>query len=399
MRPRFSRIARRTTVGLAAALLLLGGCGAPNSGPADAPLPANGMPAVPAPQEPVPTEAPNEDTNTDRKIARTASISLVVDDIQVAANELNSIASSLQGAITKESLSLPDEQGYVSGSSSVEVTVASANLDEALKRIGALGRVLSRQIESTDVTSQVVDVDSRVKTMRASIARLQALMNQAGTVTQIADVESELTQREGELEALLASQANLSQRVATAPISVHLRTESQAPAPGASGFLSGLGAGWDSLVGAGQVALTVLGALLPWLAFAAIILVPSVALYRRRRRNRPPQEPQPRPAPTPAPAPAAWGMPVWGVPQGMPPQGAPTQAAPPPDGQPQGPRPEGPPPAATPQPAPPGPPDGADAPAETKASTPSEPAPAEPADAPRKAGRGRAGTKPGTRPS
>ena len=280
MRPNRPRIVVWTiTLGLAA--LLTAGCaGAPAS-----PMPQAPAPQAPAPDGSYPESMPNEGggatLSTDRKIARTASITLVVDDIRTAADALSELATRFDGVITNESLSLPDANGRTSGYSSVQVTVASENLDEALNQIANLGRVTSREIKSVDVTEQVVDVDARVKTMQESIARLQELMQKAGSIAEIANVESELTTRQASLEALLATQKSLNNRVATAPISVQLRTESQAPAA-VNGFLPGLQAGWGSMTTAGQFALTALGALLPWLVLAAIVVVPLM-IWRRNR--------------------------------------------------------------------------------------------------------------------
>ena len=321
MNKHLPRVPQALALGLAAALLALGGC----SGTSPASMPANGgAPADAAASYPESGPAPTDDTgmndSADRKIARTASIMLIVDDIQKAADGLAAVADNFQGTITAESLSLPDQDGYSSGYSSVVVTVVSENLNEALAEIAKLGRVTQRQIQSEDVTEQVVDVDARIKTMRESIARLQELMTKAGSVTAIAEVESELTKRQAELESLLATQKSLNQRVATAPISVQLRTESQAPPPVVSGFLPGLQAGWDSMVTAGQLALTVLGALLPWAVLIAIIVAPIVVV-RRRRRARAGQAPT---AGTPQPA-----APMPGAPQPAAAQPRPVPAQPP----------------------------------------------------------------------
>ena len=284
---------------LAAGLLALGGC-ASNSAPAYAP--AGGAPqqytgGQVVAEDRMPEAAPAGGApaaSMEPQIARTASMSLVVDDIAKTASALHDLAAKVDGSITNESLSLPTQEGSTSGGASrVQVTVPSSRLDEAMTSIAELGRVTSRQIQAEDVTTQVVDVDARVQTMRDSIARLQDLMKKAGSVAEIANVESQLTQRQADLESLLAQQKVLSQRVATAPITVELRTPFQAPPPAVNGFLPGLQAGWDALVTTGGVALTVLGALLPWLILAAVIVVPIFVVRARRKRARavPPEPP------------------------------------------------------------------------------------------------------------
>lgn len=274
-----------------ASLLLVAGCGAPAGGsepaaggdvapahPGEAPAPADG----PAPRAP--------DLPGDRKLARTANIVLEVGDVERAAAELRRLALVLGGLVTSEVVSLPtDGMPREYDTSHLVLTVPAERLDETLTVVAGLGEVRSRTVESVDVTDAVVDVASRVKTMRESIARLQELMRRAGSVSEIAQVESELTQRQAELEALLAQQASLSQRVATSPVTVTLIATGTAVEGGPGGFLAGLEAGWQTMQASGLAALTVLGALLPWLALAAVFGVP-LWLWRRRlvaRRNRP----------------------------------------------------------------------------------------------------------------
>lgn len=302
------RTSRVIAAAVAALALLIAGCsgGVSGAAPADA-----GMPEAPrAPQEPGPETG-------QRQIARTATVSLVVPDVEPAAAELRRLAESLGGLVTSESLSLPDREQRSGGYSELVLSVPADRLDEALGLIGKLGEVRQRSVEAVDVTDSVMDVDARVKTMRESIARLQELMSRAGSVADIAAVEAELSQRQAELESLLAQQKNLRDRVSMTPISVSLYPPERADEAGRSGFVAGLASGWSALVTAGEVALTALGFLLPWLVLGAVIAVPLVWWRRRRRAARPP---------SPSGPPASAAQP----PSGPPPSGRPTSAAPPP---------------------------------------------------------------------
>lgn len=267
----------RALAAVAAGLILaLTGCAAGGSAPAGAPYPE-----APDQPEAQPTTPPGE-----RQIARTASITLVVEDVEQVAGELRQVAESVGGIVTSESISLPGQgEDWPGGYSAVVVSVPAERLEESLGLIGGLGEVRQRSIESVDVTDSVLDVDARVKTMRESIARLQELMSRAGSVAEIAQVESELSQRQAELESLLAQQKSLQNRVAMTPITVGLYPPERANEAGAMGFVGGLLAGWNSLVTAGQVALTVLGVLLPWLALVAVVGVPLLWWRRRRRAS------------------------------------------------------------------------------------------------------------------
>ncbi|MDR1710856.1 MAG: DUF4349 domain-containing protein [Propionibacteriaceae bacterium] len=311
MKNRSLKVWAAVPVAALAALLMVGCSASTSAGTRDqAPAAGAGVPEY--------APADGSDTTT-RQIARTASIDVRVDDIAAATSQLRAIAAASDGLITAEDIRLPsDEQS--SGYATVVVSVSADKLDATLAKLAELGVVQSQNINATDVTDQVVDVDSRVKTMRESIARLQDLIAQSGSVTEIAAVERELTERQTELEVLLAQQAQLGQRVAQAPITVTLWTKaSNRPPESETGFLVGLAAGWETLTSLGVILLTALGAMLPFLGVAAVIGVPLFFWRRAWRKKHPkqpkmappqyylpqtPPAPQPRPA-APAPAPQA----------------------------------------------------------------------------------------------
>ena len=89
------------------------------------------------PQDPVtqPGEQP--------QIARTASATVVVDDVKVATQKLHDLAANLNGMVMAESISLPsDDSGY--GYASMQLSVPFDKLDDALDQIETVGKVTDR---------------------------------------------------------------------------------------------------------------------------------------------------------------------------------------------------------------------------------------------------------------
>jgi hypothetical protein len=158
--------------------------------------------------------------------------------------------------------------------------------------VGELGDVSEQDVQATDVTAEVVDLESRIASLRASVDRVRALLGEAGSVDQLAVVEGELTGRETELEALLGQQRVLADQVALGTLTVHLsEDERPAPSEGGPGFTDGLRRGWVAFVDGGRLLLAAAGFLLPFAVLAAPLAL-LVRWWMRRRQPAPAAEGQ-----------------------------------------------------------------------------------------------------------
>src|SRR5665647_2448537 len=110
------------------------------------------------------------------------------------------------------------------GFGTMTLSVPADKLDTALDQLGKIGTVIQRNTSSQDVTSQYVDTESRMKTMRASVDRVRALMAQAKDLGQVVALESEMSRREADLESLESQRAALKVSVDRSTLAVSLRT-------------------------------------------------------------------------------------------------------------------------------------------------------------------------------
>lgn len=268
-------------------LLLLTGCSATGEGlgsaPVAAPLPGAARDeagAAPASGEggPVPYAEGSE-----RMVARSANLTLVVDDLTGAAARIRGIAEAMDGWVANESLALDGPDASVAGGSWLSISVPASRLDEATDQVAALGTVRTRGATADDVTEAVVDTDARIRSLEASVTRLEELVGRAGSVADIAAVERELADRQAQLEALKAQRLQLAGAVERATLSVSLLTPTQSSAT--NPVQTGWARGWAAFLDSVSVLITVVAALLPFLLVAALIAVP-VLVWRRRRRVR-----------------------------------------------------------------------------------------------------------------
>ena len=196
--------------------------------------------------------------------------------------------------------------------------VPAEQYDAVVDKLAALGELTNRTETSQDVTAQVADVNSRVESMTASVARVRALLAAATDITDVISIESELAAREANLESLQQQQAALSGQVAMSTISMTLTAVTKdaagiEPVTQDSGFITGLNSGWAALLGFLGGLAAAFGLILP---FLPLIIAAGLLIWwlirRSRRRSRPapadPVAPRPEPAAAPeAPEPVGVG--------------------------------------------------------------------------------------------
>jgi hypothetical protein len=214
----------------------------------------------------------------DRTLVRTASMNLEAADVGGAVSDARNIAITEGGYAGREDVR--------EESASLTLHIPSDRFDRALGDLSKLGKVISRNQTAEDVTEQVVDLDSRLASQRASVDRVRALLAKATTVDEIVRIEQELTTREADLESLEQRRQALAGQVAMSTVNISISKPGDAPTPAeddSSGFVGGLTDGWGAFLDAGRVTLQVLGALLP---FLLVLGVPAVLVFRWYRRRR-----------------------------------------------------------------------------------------------------------------
>ena len=236
----------------------------------------------------------------DRKIIATADVSVRTKNVSTAAATLRASVSTAGGYVeTEQAVTAPtrfDEGGdAVSGpvktsSITMRLRVPTARFDGLLRRLDTLGVVTSRNIGAQDVTSEVVDVDSRVNSAKASIARMQVLYEKAQSIADVAAIEGELSRREADLESLLARQKQLGDQTSLATIGVTLFDDSvPQPAGPKTGVAKAFDDALETFGNALRNILVAVAAVLPFLVLGLLLGLPTYRILRRRsaRRARP----------------------------------------------------------------------------------------------------------------
>jgi hypothetical protein len=249
-----------------------------------------------------PARAPDKLPPDTRSIIYTGTITVQPEDVNGAANAAITIAQAAGGLVGGDNRSVSDTRSEAR----ITLRVPADKFTSVVTDLAKLGKELSREVKTEDVTEQVVDVTSRIATAQASVDRVRALLARATTLGEIVSLEAEVAKREAELESLKARLNKLTSLAAMSTITAVFVTDAPAPkveeTEDPSGFLAGLKGGWNSFTSSLEVLLTVLGALLPWFVALGVPVLVLVTLLRRTAARRAPLAPMPTPAPAAASA-------------------------------------------------------------------------------------------------
>ncbi|THC42738.1 DUF4349 domain-containing protein [Streptomyces sp. A1499] len=206
-------------------------------------------------------------------IIRTATLTVRVKDVPKALAEVRTAAEDAGGIVGDEKTS---RDGEGRDRSRVVLRVPQERYEEVLAALEGTGRLVARDAKAKDVTDQVVDVESRVRSQRAGVARVRELMDEATKLSDVVTLEGELSARQADLEALLARRASLKDRTTLATITLSL---TERPARADSGnddgptLVDALAGGWNAFVTVLRWVGIALAGVLPFAAVAALLLL------------------------------------------------------------------------------------------------------------------------------
>ncbi|MEU5716769.1 DUF4349 domain-containing protein [Streptomyces sp. NPDC020403] len=245
------------------------------AGERSAEKPADGSPAAPKPGAAGAVH-----------VIRTATLDIEVTSVPKAVAAARRAAEGAGGLVAEETTERVDDTHETSH---LVLRVPQDRYDSVLRALSGAGKLQSRTSGAKDVTGEVVDVESRISTQRASVARVRSLMEKAEKLSDVVTLEGELSRRQADLESLLARQASLKDRTSLATVTLDLYepyADDRTDGDEEPGFLDALGAGWSAFLGMLRWIAVALGATAPFLATAAVLALLWRLLHRRRTARR-----------------------------------------------------------------------------------------------------------------
>jgi hypothetical protein len=140
---------------------------------------------------------PSPRIDWDKKIIRTAQLSIEVKDYQMFSASLNSLVKKFGGYIATEQEVKQDER--IENKARIKVPVAE--FQELMNAINNSGeKITDRQISSEDVTTEVIDTKSRIEAKKQIRQRYLDFLKQAKSMQDILSIQSEINEVQEEIE-------------------------------------------------------------------------------------------------------------------------------------------------------------------------------------------------------
>jgi Domain of unknown function (DUF4349) len=233
-------------------------------------------------------------TAANQNIVYTASIELRAANVAAIARQITSLVESAGGYISAETAGSA-RSARTGQTIDITVKIPVPAYDAVLGQLSSptLGTQLSMHQQATDVTQEVANVSSLVTSEQAAITALDGLLQHAASVSDLLQVQEQISADESTLNSLLAQQRALNDETSYATVTMTLVSPPHVVPPrkpAGHSFLTGLRTGWRALRHAAGWLATALGTVLPFLAILVVLAGLGYAGRRRyvRRRIGPP---------------------------------------------------------------------------------------------------------------
>lgn len=221
------------------------------------------------------------------QLIKRASLTLEVESVDEQLAEISRLITTEQGDI----LDLQDREPHSSiRTAFIRIRVPQNRLDALITRLAEVGTVESRSVTAEDVSTQLVDLQARVRNLRKSEEALLEIMDRSGSIGDVLEVSRELSNVRQQIEQLDAQYKNLQTQVSYSTLELTLQSPASAISDQPKPLGRTLGNTWQSAtrsVGELTTGLLQLGLwLLAYSPYLAVAAIAATLGYRSLRRPR-----------------------------------------------------------------------------------------------------------------
>lgn len=229
------------------------------------------------------------------QLAKTAELLLTVETMEQSLDQVTAIARQYEGDVLVLQDQTPPNE-YSRHTAYMQLRVPQAQLDATLEAIAELGTVQRQAIQAEDVSTQLVDFQARLRTLRRTENLLMEIMERSGEMGEVLQVAQELSTVRTSIEQIDAQLTAVQNRVAYSTINLSLEEAIATTTPTRPAAVQ-LQETWESATRSlGKVTVDLVQLLIWLLVYSPywLLLVGGVLgfkyLYHRRRTVEPSSE-------------------------------------------------------------------------------------------------------------
>ena len=173
-----------------------------------------------------------QNQNVDKKIVKTAYLSLLVEKVEVSIDQIKSKVDSVGGFVESSQVSASDNQIYGAPknvgnkSGNIVIRVPTNIYDETVLNIKTLAiKVEKESGNARDVSAEYIDLDAQLKNLKVEESQYQSIMARAVKVDDVLNVAGRLSDVRGRIERMQASLNYLGKQADMSTITIDLRSE------------------------------------------------------------------------------------------------------------------------------------------------------------------------------
>jgi hypothetical protein len=167
----------------------------------------------------------------DRMIIRTVTMTLAVGNVQEAFHTVEQIVAEQNGYLPSSQIRQDGDR--MTATMTLRVPADPATYQMTLERLRKVAdRVIDEQAQAQDVTEEYVDIDARLRTLKASEENLLALLAKATRVEDNLQIQRELTNVRSQIEQIQGRKQALERRADMATINLTIRETGAFSRPG-----------------------------------------------------------------------------------------------------------------------------------------------------------------------
>jgi hypothetical protein len=233
--------------------------------------------------------------SAERIVIKNANLSIVVTDPAVSMEAISKLASGMGGfVVTLNIYKTTASSGIEVPVANITIRVPVAQLDAALSQIKAMVAdkdvdILSEDVSGQDVTSEVTDLESRLRNLQAAETQLLEIMDNATLTEDVITIFRELTTVRSEIEVIQGQIKYYRESASLSAINVNLQAKAAVEPITIAGWQPGVEVqkALQALVNSGKYLVNVLIWLVLFaLPFLAIIFLPIYFIVKAIRKRR-----------------------------------------------------------------------------------------------------------------